>query len=122
MRRVRDVRRGAAEGWGRWRRLRGPALQSRRTPLARARPHASRDPRTMFHCIVQPRHDWGPPDLTNAHPGTNTTHHIPLLTPPNSTYTMEAGTHTKTSRLTTQQEHRYDLLMAQKRSLGVKCQ
>ncbi|KAL0828792.1 hypothetical protein ABMA28_003705 [Loxostege sticticalis] len=68
MRRVRDVRRGAAEGWGRWRRLRGPALQSRRTPLARARPHASRDPRTMFHCIVQPRHDWGPPDLTNAHP------------------------------------------------------
>ncbi|XP_052750373.1 rho GTPase-activating protein 4-like isoform X2 [Galleria mellonella] len=22
----------------------------------------------MFHCIVQPRHDWGPPDLANAHP------------------------------------------------------
>lgn len=24
----------------------------------------------MFHCIVQPRHDWGPPDLANAFPGT----------------------------------------------------
>ncbi|CAH2089966.1 unnamed protein product [Euphydryas editha] len=23
----------------------------------------------MFHCIVQPRHDWGPPDLANAFPG-----------------------------------------------------
>ncbi|XP_075977304.1 rho GTPase-activating protein 4-like isoform X2 [Anticarsia gemmatalis] len=22
----------------------------------------------MFHCIVQPRHDWGPPDLANAFP------------------------------------------------------
>ncbi|XP_022835482.1 uncharacterized protein LOC111362938 isoform X2 [Spodoptera litura] len=22
----------------------------------------------MFHCIVQPRHDWGPPDLYNAFP------------------------------------------------------
>ncbi|MCP5810226.1 hypothetical protein NL321_29185, partial [Klebsiella pneumoniae] len=22
----------------------------------------------MFHCIVQPRHDWGPPDFANAFP------------------------------------------------------
>lgn len=25
--------------------------------------------RAMFHCIVQPRHEWPPPDIDNAFPG-----------------------------------------------------
>ncbi|XP_060804248.1 rho GTPase-activating protein 4 isoform X2 [Amyelois transitella] len=28
----------------------------------------AREDAAMFHCIVQPRHDWGPPDLAVAHP------------------------------------------------------
>ncbi|RVE41466.1 hypothetical protein evm_013881 [Chilo suppressalis] len=41
------------------------ARRRRRRRQSRAREHRSR---AMFHCIVQPRHDWGPPDLANAHP------------------------------------------------------
>lgn len=37
-------------------------------PVDRRRARAAS---AMFHCIVQPRHDWGPPDLANAFPGTS---------------------------------------------------
>lgn len=115
--------RGAAArgGWCVARRLREPvpapaAAQSHASPARRAAG-------TMFHCIVQPRHDWGPPDLTNAHPGTNhrstrSDNHFEcsgML----HLYTVTA-IGTPIARIasiphpTTHREHRYDLLMATK--------
>ncbi|CAH0726850.1 unnamed protein product, partial [Brenthis ino] len=52
------------ESAGGWEVARTSAEAARRpqaqSPADRALP--------MFHCIVQPRHDWGPPDLANAFP------------------------------------------------------
>lgn len=48
-------------------RARGGVADERRLRGARSRPPTALP---MFHCIVQPRHDWGPPELANAFPGT----------------------------------------------------
>ncbi|XP_059061934.1 rho GTPase-activating protein 4-like [Achroia grisella] len=77
--RARDEPRGACvgrrRGWGGA--GRGAPEAARRTRGRRAPPvqftsrldrRRLRAASAMFHCIVQPRHDWGTSDLANAHP------------------------------------------------------
>lgn len=45
------------------------AEAARRRPEPPVDRRRARAASAMFHCIVQPRHDWGPPDLANAFPG-----------------------------------------------------